>query len=111
MLSGSIQLGKEIELPHLQLTRKVKSMQMFKSAVKSAKQGDRVGICVTNLDPKSIEGGIAVAPGSVPLLRNVICLIRKVKYFKLSCKSGAKVHVSVGHTTLMASAMFFGEKS
>ena len=110
MLSGSIQPGKEIELPNLQLTRKVKSMQMFKTAVTSAKQGDRVGICVTNLDPKLIERGIAVAPGSVPLIRNVICLVKKVRFFKLNCKSGSKVHISVGHTTLVASAVFFGEK-
>ena len=89
VLSGSIQPGKEIELPHLQLTRKVKSMQMFKTAVTSAKQGDRVGICITNLDPKLIERGIAVAPGSVPLIRNVICLVKKVRFFKLNCKSGS----------------------
>ena len=91
VLSGCIQPGKEIELPYLHMTRKVKSMQMFRTSVNSAKQGDRVGICVTNLDPKLIERGIAVSPNSVPLLRNVICLIKKVRFFKLACKSGMKV--------------------
>mmetsp|Transcript_6312 Transcript_6312/g.9528 ORF Transcript_6312/g.9528 Transcript_6312/m.9528 type:complete len:1035 (-) Transcript_6312:33-3137(-) len=108
VLSGSVQVNTTIELPDLQVTRKVKSMQMFHKSVKSAKQGDRVGLCVTNLDPKLIERGIAVTPNSVTLLSTVICLVRKVRFFKQNCKSNSKFHVSIGHATVTATALFFG---
>ena len=47
-----------VELPDLKLEKKVKSMQMFKRAVQKASQGDRLGICVTQLDAKSVERGL-----------------------------------------------------
>ena len=108
ILSGSITTNQIVEIPYIQQQRKVKSMQMFRKNVKMAKQGDRVGMCVTNLDAESIERGIAAAPGSVPLLHSVICLVKKVRFFKGTCKSNAKYHVSIGHTTIVATATFFG---
>lgn len=78
VLSGSVRIGDTVELPALQIQRKVKSMQMFKKNVRYAQQGDRVGICVTNLDPKLIERAIAASPGAVPLLSTVLCLVKKV---------------------------------
>lgn len=35
-----------IEIPYLRETKKVKSMQMFHKAVKTARQGDRLGLCL-----------------------------------------------------------------
>lgn len=83
-------------------------MQMFRKPVKYAQQGDRVGICVTGLDPSAIERGVLSAPGSVPLLSSAICLVKKVRFFKQVCRSKQKFHISVGHTTVVATAMFFG---
>jgi len=108
ILSGSIAINQIVEIPNIQQQRKVKSMQMFRKNVKTAKQGDRVGMCVTNLDTESIERGIAATPGSVPLLHGVICLVKKVRFFRGACKSNAKYHVSIGHTTIVATATFFG---
>lgn len=110
VLSGSVSVNSVIELPLLQLQRKVKSLQMFRKPVKAARQGDRVGICVTNLDASLIERGIAAAPGSVPLLQSVLCLVRKVRFFRGACRSMTKFHVSIGHNTVIASAVFFGHK-
>ena len=110
VLSGSVSTNSIIELPYIQQQRKVKSMQMFRKSVKTAVQGDRVGICVTNLDSTSIERGIAAAPGSVPLLSSVICMVKKVRYFQNGCKSNTKYHISIGHTTVLATAMFYGAK-
>lgn len=39
-------------------------MQMFHRPVQQAIQGDRVGLCVTQLDAKSIERGLAAEPGT-----------------------------------------------
>ena len=110
VLSGSVNIGTIIEFPELKEERKVKSMQMFHKSVKYAQQGDRVAICVTNLDPTSIERGIAAVPSSVPLLSCVICLVKKIRYFRQPCKSETKFHLTVGHTTIIAKATFFGEK-
>jgi len=44
------------------------------------------------------------------LLHNVICLVKKIRFFRLACKSLSKLHVSIGHTTVVASALFFGQK-
>lgn len=108
VLSGSVSVNSTIELPELQQTRKVKSMQMFRRPVKVAHQGDRVGICVTSLDSALVERGIATAPGSVPLISTALCLVKKVRFFKASCRSNHKYHVSIGHTTIVADVMFFG---
>ena len=35
-----------VEIPYLRETKKVKSMQMFHKNVKSARQGDRLGLCL-----------------------------------------------------------------
>lgn len=41
-----------VEIPSIKINKKVKSIQMFKQPVQKALQGDRLGICVTQLDPK-----------------------------------------------------------
>lgn len=57
-----------VEIPSMQITRKVKSMQMFRQPVESAIMGDRVGICVTQFDPKLLERGLVCTPGSLPTI-------------------------------------------
>ncbi len=108
VLSGSVSTNSIIELPYIQQHRKVKSMQMFRENVKTAVQGDRLGICVTNLDATNIERSIAATPDSVPLLHMAICMVKKVRYFHNTCKSNAKYHISVGHTTMLATVTFYG---
>jgi selenocysteine-specific elongation factor len=46
----------------MKVTKKVKSMQMFHKPVERAVQGDRVGICVTQFDPKLLERGLVCSP-------------------------------------------------
>eukprot|EP00002_Diphylleia_rotans_P018534 TRINITY_DN3588_c0_g1_i2.p1 TRINITY_DN3588_c0_g1~~TRINITY_DN3588_c0_g1_i2.p1 ORF type:complete len:456 (-),score=94.69 TRINITY_DN3588_c0_g1_i2:427-1794(-) len=108
ILSGSVQVNQTIELPDLKMQKKVKSMQMFKKPIQMGKQGDRLGICVTQLDSDSIERGIACAPGTVPTLSAAIVSLRKIRYFKSAVATKAKFHVTVGHTTTLATAVFFG---
>jgi hypothetical protein len=69
-----------------------------------------VGICVTNLDASLIERSIAAAPGSVPLLHSVLCLVKKVRFFRQQCKSMSRFHISIGHSTVIATVVFFGAK-
>lgn len=110
VLSGSVSVNSAIEIPQLQVTKKVKSMQMFRKPVKSASQGDRVAICVTNLESTAIERAIACSPNSVNSTTAILCLVKKIRFFKMSCPSGAKYHISLGHETILSTVHFFGAK-
>lgn len=110
VLSGSVSVTDLLEFPTLAMERKVKSMQMFKQQVQTIRQGDRAGVCVSNLDAKLIERGIAATPGAVQLLKGAIALVRKVSYFPGTLTSGSKFHISVGHATVMATVTFFGAR-
>jgi selenocysteine-specific elongation factor len=109
-LAGSVKVNDIIEFPTLALQRKVKSMQMFRRSVTEIKQGDRAGLCVANLDSKMMERGVASSVDSVKLISGAIAVVKKVRYFRQSLNSGTKFHISVGHTTVMATVTFFGAK-
>eukprot|EP01087_Luapelamoeba_hula_P016087 TRINITY_DN4913_c1_g1_i2.p1 TRINITY_DN4913_c1_g1~~TRINITY_DN4913_c1_g1_i2.p1 ORF type:complete len:292 (-),score=46.03 TRINITY_DN4913_c1_g1_i2:34-909(-) len=91
----------------MKIERKVKSMQMFKKPVDSAIQGDRVGICVTQFDPTQLERGLVCSPGSVPTFEAAVVSVNKIKYFKGPVKRNTKFHVTIGHSTVMATSHFF----
>jgi selenocysteine-specific elongation factor len=109
-LSGSVSINNMIEFPTLALERKVKSMQMFKRLVTSIVQGDRAGICVSNFDSGLLERGIAASPGAVQLWKGAIAIVRKVPYYNGALLGNSKFHISVGHTTVMATLNFWGAR-
>jgi len=108
VLRGALEVNQTIELPVLKEQRRVKSMQMFHKPVSRAIQGDRVGLCVPQLDAKLLERGIAAAPASVPMLTAAIVTAHRVRFFKGDIRTKATFHVTVGHLTVMATAHFFG---
>lgn len=71
-------------------------------------QGDRVGVCVTQFDPKLLERGVVCTPGSLRTLYAAVISVRKIGYFKGSLSTRAKFHITVGHETVMAKVSFFG---
>lgn len=91
-----------------QVTKKIKSVQMFRKPVSSAMQGDRVGVCVTQFDPKLLERGLVCTPGSLRTLYAAVISARKISYFKGSLATRAKFHITMGHETVMAKVTFFG---
>jgi len=107
-LRGGIKVGDTIEIPHLKLEKKIKSMQMFKKPVDSCARGDRLGICIAGLDADALERGLVCEPGTVPTFNAAIVSARKIRFFKGTIKCGSKFHVTIGHTTVMASVQFFG---
>jgi len=110
VLEGMVSVNDIVEIPSLGLERKVKSMQMFRKPVQSAKQGDRIGMCVTNLDAKLMERGIVCAPKNIPTIGAAVAVVNKVRFFKGEVKTDTKFHCTIGHSTVMASAVFFGNK-
>lgn len=109
-LSGSVRPNDMVEFPTLATQKKVKGVQMFRRKANMVQQGDRAGICVSNFDAKLMERGVIASPGTVKLIRGAIAVVRKVRFFKGSLNSGAKFHISVGHTTVMATVSFWGAR-
>jgi selenocysteine-specific elongation factor len=57
-----------------------------------------------------LERGIVAAPGAVQFWKGAIALVRKVPYYHGKLPQTSKFHISVGHTTIMAVATFWGAK-
>uniref|UniRef100_A0A3Q3BAL4 Selenocysteine-specific elongation factor n=1 Tax=Kryptolebias marmoratus TaxID=37003 RepID=A0A3Q3BAL4_KRYMA len=108
ILQGSLAINDTVEIPVLKVTKKIKSVQMFRKPVSGAMQGDRVGVCVTQFDPKLLERGLVCTPGSLRTLYAAVVSVRKIGYFKGSLATRAKFHITVGHETVMARVTFFG---
>ncbi len=66
--------------------------QVFKKPVQSCKEGDRAGICVTQLDPKLIERTIVCTPGSVPTISAAIAAVERVRFYSGKLPSSSKVN-------------------
>lgn len=107
VLSGEIKVNDMIELPELKVQKKVKSMQMFRKPVQSAIEGDRIGICVTQLSSKLIERGVAGSPGAYLETNGAIISAQKIQFFKNSIKNKSRMHISIGHATVMATIQIF----
>ncbi|KAF7208623.1 selenocysteine-specific elongation factor [Nothobranchius furzeri] len=108
ILQGSLAVNDTVEIPVLKVTKKIKSVQMFRKPVSGAMQGDRVGVCVTQFDPKLLERGLVCTPGSLHTLYSAVISVRKIGYFKGSLSTRAKFHITVGHETVMGKVTFFG---
>nr|XP_019942365.1 PREDICTED: selenocysteine-specific elongation factor [Paralichthys olivaceus] len=108
ILQGSLAINDTVEIPALKVTKKIKSVQMFRKPVSGAMQGDRVGVCVTQFDPKLLERGVVCTPGSLRTLYAAVISVRKIGYFKGSLATRAKFHITMGHETVMAKVTFFG---
>lgn len=108
ILQGSLAINDTVEIPALKVTKKIKSVQMFRKPVSGAMQGDRVGVCVTQFDPKLLERGVVCTPESLRTLFAAVISVRKIGYFKGSLSTRAKFHITVGHETVMAKVTFFG---
>ncbi|KAK1337653.1 hypothetical protein QTO34_002286 [Cnephaeus nilssonii] len=100
-------IGCDREVCGLKVVKKVKSMQMFHMPVTSAMQGDRLGICVTQFDPKLLERGLVCAPESLHTVHAAIISVEKIPYFRGPLQTKAKFHITVGHETVMGRLMFF----
>ncbi|KAM5279840.1 selenocysteine-specific elongation factor isoform 3-T3 [Ctenodactylus gundi] len=91
----------------IEVVKKVKTMQMFHTPVTSAMQGDRLGICVTQFDPKLLERGLVCAPESLHTVHAALISVEKIPYFRGPLQTKAKFHITVGHETVMGRLLFF----
>lgn len=106
--AGTLSVGQTVSLPHLGLERKVKSIQAFKKSVAFARSGDRVGVCLANVNAASIERGLACAPGSVVQFSRAVARVSKVRFYADRLISKKKLHMLIGHASVMGTVEFFG---
>ena len=85
--------------------RQVKSMQMFRRPVQRCAAGDRVGVCVTQLESKSVERGIACAPGSVPIFTGAVAAVEKIRFFQGA--GATRSSNDEGHVLSLSNASFW----
>lgn len=107
LLQGRVANNDNVELPLLGEKRKVKSIQKFREPVESASSGDRIGLCVTQFNAKQMERGIIAQPGYLRPVYAVCVQLQPIRYYKQSIKSRSKLHISVGHDTVMANLTLF----
>ena len=107
ILSGSLKVNDTIEIPSMKITKKVKSMQMFKASIVEASQGDRVGMCVTQFDPKLLERGLVCSPCTVPTIFAAVISVKHIPYYKGAITSKSKFHITIGHETVMGKLQVF----
>lgn len=107
VLSGSIKTGATVRIPALGESRKVKTMQMFKRPVDYAMQGDRVALCLTQLEAKQFERGLVCDDDAVLTVYAAVVSFHRIAYFKGKLAAKSRFHISIGHETVMASCTFF----
>jgi selenocysteine-specific elongation factor len=109
VLQGRVAVNDDVEIPKLREVKKVKTIQMFKQSVSKAQQGDRLGCCITQFDPKLLERGIICRPGYIQPIYAAVVRVQRIKYFAGAISSKAKFHMSIGHETILASITLFRE--
>lgn len=80
---------------------------MFRRKIENAIQGDRVGLCVTQFDPKDLERGVVCSPGLMPQVWALVADVNRIAYFKGKYATKAKFHISILHETVVAKTTFF----
>jgi selenocysteine-specific elongation factor len=109
--AGVVRVGDTVLVPELQTTRKVKGLQVFHKPVEAARSGDRVGLCVAQFDPSTMERGVLCsATGSERALvstSELIAQVHKVRYHPFPCDTHTKFHITIGHTTVMGTMRYF----
>jgi len=110
VIQGGVAVNDNVELPLLGERRKVKSIQRFRQPVESASPGDRIGLCVTQFNAKLMERGIISQPGYLRPVYAVCVKLQPIRYYKQTIKSRSKLHISVGHDTVMASLTLFRDE-
>ena len=86
-------------------------MQMFHKKIDRAIQGDRIGVCVTQFDPKLLERGIVSSPGFMNSVWAVVANVNKIGYYKGRYATKGKFHISILHETVVAKTTFFKTES
>jgi selenocysteine-specific elongation factor len=91
VLAGLVAINDTVDFPSIKTERKVKSIQVFHKPVDRAVQGDRIGICVTQL-PDAPTRTLVCHPHIVSSFSAAILSVVPIKWFKDQIKAKEKYH-------------------
>ncbi|XP_023162210.2 selenocysteine-specific elongation factor [Drosophila hydei] len=111
LLQGQVSINETVEIPLLGEKRKVKSIQRFRQPVDKASTGDRIGLCVTQFNAKLMERGIIAQPSYLRPVYAVCVKVQLIRYYKQAIRSRSKLHITVGHDTVMANLTLFHDEN
>ena len=96
-----------VNVPDLSFGHFYAKAEFFRKPVQIARQGDRVGMCVAQLDASEIERGLACTPNSMKTCETVLAAVQKIKFFLDPLMTKTKLHITLGHQTAIGLVHFF----
>ena len=101
ILAGTLQVGDGFIIEPVGIQGKVKSLQFAKMDVPSVQAGQRVGIAVSNIDPKKVyRGCVLVNDQNIVQVFQLIDVTCKINtFYPEPLTFGMQVHVSTGMLT------------
>ena len=97
VISGTTQIGSELQIFPGNYIGKIRGMQSHGIAVKKTTIGDRVSINFSNLDKKNISRGSTLFDiEKLEAVKNILAKVNMVKKTKWSLKNNQRVHVNIG---------------
>lgn len=110
VLSGSRKIGDEITILPLNQSFRIKSMQKWKKPTQIIQAGDRCGIAIKGLNPKSVHRGAFAVENMDGYVKSHIIFVqvKMSNFFKYSCKFGQ--HFTVIHNMNSCNAKIYPVK-
>ena len=101
LLSGTLKLNQNLNILPINVSGRVKSIQIFHQNVDSAKAGDRIGINVKGIDVNKVyRGCYATNDRSAFEFCDIIEVdVKNNRLFKAKTHFGTQVHVTIGMLT------------
>ena len=97
VISGSTQIGSELQIFPGNYIGKIRGMQSHGIKVKKTTIGDRVSINFSNLEKKNISRGSTLFDiNQLEAVKNIIAKVKMVKNTKWLLKNNQRVHVNIG---------------
>ena len=97
VISGSTQIGSELQIFPGNYIGKIRGMQSHGIKVKKTRIGDRVSINFSNLEKKNISRGSTLFDiNALEAVKNIIAKVNMVKNTKWLLKNNQRVHVNIG---------------
>ena len=97
VISGSTQIGSELQIFPGNYIGKIRGMQSHGIKVKKTRIGDRVSINFSNLEKKNISRGSTLFDiNELEAVKNIIAKVNMVKNTKWLLKNNQRVHVNIG---------------
>ena len=111
IIRGTLRNAQAIEILPLNLSARVKKIEIFHQNVESAKAGDRVGVNLKNIDINKVYRGCIATDNKQAFnyCELLEIIVQNNKLFKPETKFGTQIHVTIGMNTIAGNVYPFIE--